>query len=257
VGSLVLFTVGEFLLVALAVGLPAWGHLAIAAGAINAAALLLFPFIPESARWLLSQGKLQQATELLQAIATANSSRMPQQPLVCSKETSCPADTASHCSYSDSDSETDNSSRNIAGSGSSTNGQQLGLLALLKNRSLLIRSGALLITWYALMQVGDSVDDSPMLIQVNTLCYRHTMFAALVDVVLCCAGCACAEIASCKIHSFDPVAGIARTGSSECCTDAALLFSTCIKTNFWLLFFFVVQVYAGISLGAGGLPGSV
>jgi hypothetical protein len=147
VGSLLYFTVGEFLLVALAVGLPAWGHLAIAAGAINAAALLLFPFIPESARWLLSQGKQQLATELLQAIATANGSCMPQQPLVCSKDSddgSSENESRSHCSYSE------------AGSGSS-DGDGRGrvrLLALLQSRSLLIRSVVLLITWYALLQVG-------------------------------------------------------------------------------------------------------
>jgi hypothetical protein len=154
VGSLLLFPAGEFLLVALAVALPSWGHLAIAAGAINVAALLLFPLMTESPRWLLSQGKQQQATELLQAIATANGSRMPAQPLVCSKETVCPSDAASHCSYSDSDSDAVSSTGNIVGGNSSTAKQQLGLMAILKNRSLLIRSAALLVTWYALMQVG-------------------------------------------------------------------------------------------------------
>jgi hypothetical protein len=145
VGSLLFFTVGEFLLVALAVGLPAWGHLAIAAGAINAAALLLFPFIPESARWLLSQGKQQQATQLLQAIASANGSCMPQQPLVCSKESedgSSEADAQSHCSYSE------------AGSSNGDGRSRLGLMAVLRSRSLPIRSVVLLITWYALLQVG-------------------------------------------------------------------------------------------------------
>jgi hypothetical protein len=164
VGSLLLFPAGEFLLVALAVALPYWGHLAVAAGAVNVAALLLFPFMTESARWLLSQGKQQQATELLQAIATANGSHMPEQPLVCSKDTSVAADTASHCSYSNSDSDTDNSSsRKLAGHSSSAAGQQVGLLALLQNRSLLIRSAALLVTWYALMQVGHCNRGSPLL----------------------------------------------------------------------------------------------
>jgi hypothetical protein len=148
VGSLLFFTVGEFLLVALAVSLPAWGHLAIAAGAINVATLLLFPFIPESARWLLSQGKQQQAAELLQAIATANGSRMPEQPLVCSKESennkSSRDDVHGSCSSSE------------AGTSSSNNqalGSPLGLMALLRSRSLLVRSVVLLITWYSLMQV--------------------------------------------------------------------------------------------------------
>jgi hypothetical protein len=161
VGSLLLFPAGEFLLVGLAVALPAWGHLEIAAGAINVASLLLFPFMTESPRWLLSQGKQQEATELLQAIATANGSRMPQQPLVCSKETVCPDDTSSHCSYSDSDRDTEQSSRNIVGGNSNAAKQQLGLMAILQNRLLLIRSAALLVTWYALMQVGHCCKDEP------------------------------------------------------------------------------------------------
>jgi hypothetical protein len=128
--------------------LPAWGHLAIAAGAINVAALLLFPFIPESARWLLSEGKQQQATELLQAIAAANGSRMPEQPLVCSKEsdnnTSSKNDVHSPCTYSEA---------GISSSSDQASGSRLGLVALLRSRSLLVRSMVLLITWYALMQV--------------------------------------------------------------------------------------------------------
>lgn len=55
IASLMLFTVGEFILVALGFALPNWRNLTIAAGAFNAAALLLFPAIPESARWLLSK----------------------------------------------------------------------------------------------------------------------------------------------------------------------------------------------------------
>jgi triphosphoribosyl-dephospho-CoA synthetase len=148
VGSLLFFTVGEFLLVALAVGLPSWGHLAMAAGAVNMATLLLFPFIPESARWLLSQGKQQQATELLQAIATANGSRMPAQPLVCSKEPEKDI-SSKNCILSPcSQKEAGTSNRADQASGS-----RLGLLALLRSRSLLIRSVVLLITWYSLLQV--------------------------------------------------------------------------------------------------------
>eukprot|EP00882_Tetradesmus_deserticola_P030011 GHRQ01033663.1.p1 GENE.GHRQ01033663.1~~GHRQ01033663.1.p1 ORF type:complete len:211 (-),score=47.02 GHRQ01033663.1:679-1311(-) len=159
VGLLLFFTVGEFLLVALAVGLPAWGHLALVAGAINIAAMLLYPFIPESARWLLSQGKQQQATELLQAIAAANGGHMPQQPLVCSKDTNCSKDTATICSYSNSD--VPDSSGKPA-DGSSSDGQaRLGLLSLLQNRSLFIRSAVLFVTWYALMQVGCLNDIGP------------------------------------------------------------------------------------------------
>lgn len=85
-GSLVFFVVGEFVLVALAVALPNWRHLSIAAGGINAAALLLYPFIPESARWLLSQGRQQEAVAILQAVSVRNKSCMPTGPLICSRD---------------------------------------------------------------------------------------------------------------------------------------------------------------------------
>lgn len=83
-----MFTVGEFILAALAYTLPNWQHLTIAAGALQAAALLLYPLIPESARWLLSGGKQQEATALVRQLSVANGTRMPGKPLVCSRHSS-------------------------------------------------------------------------------------------------------------------------------------------------------------------------
>eukprot|EP00775_Hariotina_reticulata_P004351 gene4351-4604_t len=80
--SLSMFTVGEFVLVGLAYALPNWRHLTIAAGAVNVAALLLWPFISESARWLMSQGRTAEATAVLCTIAKHNGSQLPPQPLV-------------------------------------------------------------------------------------------------------------------------------------------------------------------------------
>jgi hypothetical protein len=77
--------VGEFVMVALAYALPAWQHLLIACGCINVACLLLYPFVPESGRWLLSQGRVDEARECLQKIATANKSQVPAGPLVSSR----------------------------------------------------------------------------------------------------------------------------------------------------------------------------
>lgn len=49
--SLAFITLGEFLLVALAYGVPNWRYLTLAAAGLNAVGLLLFPFVSESARW--------------------------------------------------------------------------------------------------------------------------------------------------------------------------------------------------------------
>jgi hypothetical protein len=77
--------VGEFVIVALAYALPAWQHLLIACGCINTACLLFYPLVPESGRWLLSQGRVDEAKECLQWIATANKSKLPAAPLVSSR----------------------------------------------------------------------------------------------------------------------------------------------------------------------------
>lgn len=50
VSSLAFITLGEFLLVGLAATVPHWRYLTLAAAGLNTAGLLLYPFIPESAR---------------------------------------------------------------------------------------------------------------------------------------------------------------------------------------------------------------
>lgn len=45
-----MFTLGEFVLVGLAWALPHWRNLTLAAGLLTAGSLLLFPWVPESAR---------------------------------------------------------------------------------------------------------------------------------------------------------------------------------------------------------------
>lgn len=82
IASMVFFTFGEFMLVAFANLLPHWRHLTIAVGCINAAGLLLYFNVPESARWLLSRGKYTEASQLVRDIAQANRTVVPPQPLV-------------------------------------------------------------------------------------------------------------------------------------------------------------------------------
>jgi hypothetical protein len=73
--------------VALAFALPAWKYLMLASACVNVVLLLPLLFVPESGRWLLSQGRMQEATAGLQRLAAANKSRLPQQPLVANRST--------------------------------------------------------------------------------------------------------------------------------------------------------------------------
>lgn len=72
-------------MVALGYALPGWQHLLIACGCINAVTLLLYPLVPESGRWLLSQGRTEEAKQFLARIAKANKSSMPSEPLTSSR----------------------------------------------------------------------------------------------------------------------------------------------------------------------------
>lgn len=85
---------GEFLLVALAFALPAWNHLLLAGACVNTACLLAYPLVTESARWLLSRGRLAEATIILQETARANKTSMPAQLLAHNSFCMLPAATA-------------------------------------------------------------------------------------------------------------------------------------------------------------------
>ena len=93
INALMFFIVGEFVMVALGFALPAWQHLLIACACINAACLLLYPLVPESARWLLSQGRTEEAMQSMQRIAKANKSQMPSVPLTSSRSKTQAANT--------------------------------------------------------------------------------------------------------------------------------------------------------------------
>lgn len=83
IATTVIFTVGEFLLCAVAYALPNWRYLTLVAAAINTAALLLWPFVPESPRWLLSRGRHQEAALILRNISVSNGFNLPTAPLMC------------------------------------------------------------------------------------------------------------------------------------------------------------------------------
>ena len=60
---------GGLLLSLLAFLLPHWQHLYYAMAAINASTSLFYFILPESPRWLLSNGKIGEATKIIVAIA--------------------------------------------------------------------------------------------------------------------------------------------------------------------------------------------
>lgn len=142
--------VGEFLLVALAFALPAWNDLMLAAGCINAAALLLYPLVAESGRWLLSQGRIDEAMCILQTVAKHNKSSLPPDLFVDSIQhlqlqgAAC-KDVADEAGLA-SGSAQDDCCRSQAAPPAAT----AGLLQVLRQRRLAFRLGVLLINWFAM-----------------------------------------------------------------------------------------------------------
>lgn len=128
-------------MVALGFALPAWQHLVLAAACIQAATMLLYPLVSESARWLLSQGRSEEATAILQQVAAANKSSMPCQPLVSSASTQQQLEEVA-------------AEEGVCGQPAAAGSQEaapLGLCALLRERRLAIRLAVLLVNWFSLM----------------------------------------------------------------------------------------------------------
>lgn len=152
-------------MVALGFALPSWQHLLIACASINAAALLLYPLVSESARWLLSQGHTEQAKAVLQNVARVNKSSMPAQSLVVSRSRAqlqmLPSTTAgtadAHAGTSTTaDTAAEEGLGVSAGRGSSRmpaeqDRADVGLWQLLKQRQFATRLFVLLINWFGLM----------------------------------------------------------------------------------------------------------
>lgn len=144
--------VGEFLMVALGYALPAWQHLVLANACINAAALLLYPLVSESALWLLSEGRTEEATAILQDIARRNGSSLPSQPMVASNSKKqlqqqlqtipeAAAEEGAICAHPDAA---------AAGVGQEPDGP-VGMVQLLRERRWAIRLVVLLVNWFSLM----------------------------------------------------------------------------------------------------------
>lgn len=134
--------VGEFVMVGLGYALPAWQHLVLAAACINAAILLLYPLVSESARWLLSHGRTEEATAIMQRVATGNKSSMPCQPIVSSVS-------SEHLQRPQELSAEEGVCGQQPAGGEDE--APLGLCQLLRERRLAIRLIVILINWFSLM----------------------------------------------------------------------------------------------------------
>ncbi|KAF6253767.1 major facilitator superfamily domain-containing protein [Scenedesmus sp. NREL 46B-D3] len=124
---------GEFVLVGLAYGVHNWRTFTIITGCLSLAGLLLWPSIPESARWLLSQGRQAEATAVVQRIAALNGTRAPPVPLRTMQARADPA-------------------------AASWRRRRIGLLDVLRQPRLLVRTLVLVFTWFSLYIVSYGVN---------------------------------------------------------------------------------------------------
>jgi hypothetical protein len=135
-----MFCFGEYLLVALAVLVPNWRSLTLAAGCVGTIALLLYPIVPESARWLISQeGKEDKAVELLRSLSVHNGSQMPERHLLLLRSRSSRALSISGDVAADSTDTMLRVSRSVkmVGIAAAAGDQQLGQLRACKSMPVL------------------------------------------------------------------------------------------------------------------------
>lgn len=81
--SLVVWCIAEFVLIGAAALLRPWRHYTLLSACLASGALLLVPWLPESARWLLARGRGGEAAAVLERIARMNGTSMPPHPLAC------------------------------------------------------------------------------------------------------------------------------------------------------------------------------
>jgi hypothetical protein len=180
--------------VGLAYGVHNWRTFTIITGCFSVAGLLLWPFVPESARWLLSEGRQAEATAVVQRIAALNGTRAPPVPLKAmqaradpaaeAEEEGMAADAALHKdadtvvpalpSYTNrlGSGEIEAAAVECAvvgGAGTATvpglpgtqqagAGKRIGLLDVLRQPKLLVRTLVLVFTWFSLYIVSYGVN---------------------------------------------------------------------------------------------------
>ncbi|XP_072037058.1 organic cation transporter protein-like [Amphiura filiformis] len=78
VGIQLVFSIGYMLLALLAFFIRDWWILQLVISAPIALVFLLVPFIPESPRWLMSKGRFDEAEKIIQDVAEANKTQLPE-----------------------------------------------------------------------------------------------------------------------------------------------------------------------------------
>ncbi|XP_072178656.1 organic cation transporter protein-like [Diadema setosum] len=71
------WAVGAIILAGIAYFIRNWRHLQLCVSLIPVAYFAIFPFLPESARWLIAKGRLKKAEKVLQKAAIMNKAKLP------------------------------------------------------------------------------------------------------------------------------------------------------------------------------------
>eukprot|EP00775_Hariotina_reticulata_P013901 gene13901-14019_t len=137
---------GEFVLVGLGYAILNWRLLTITAGSMASVVLLWSCLIPESSRWLLSQGRSEEATAIVQRIAAWNGTQLPPDVLLVSTH---PAD---------SDAQQDPAAATEEIESSPSKVKRMKITTTLHHRKLLKRTLVLIFTWFALYIVSYGVN---------------------------------------------------------------------------------------------------